>query len=201
MWKPVIFAFGHTARCGKDTAVNAIIAARGDKYDIRRYAFADALKEEIAGREFELCMKHNVKYEPDNKHRALLQWWGTEYRRAQDPYYWVNKVKDKISEDKPGIALISDLRFLNEAVFVLANDGITVNVKREGYVDLTAAQHGSEHELDRFDFDYDITVKDGEVEVLKQDALALFDEVVDALDHSNNVKELLDAGICTTSCA
>lgn len=59
----VIFGFGYRARSGKDTAVAEIIKQRGlrwlhrpeeccvcentvDRYDIRRYAFADALKRE-----------------------------------------------------------------------------------------------------------------------------------------------------------
>lgn len=58
----VIFAFGYRARSGKDTAVAEIIKRRGltlpadngsialdgnDRYDIRRYAFADAVKREV----------------------------------------------------------------------------------------------------------------------------------------------------------
>ena len=58
----VIIGFGFRARSGKDTAVAEIIKQRGllpetstynifknhqERYDIRRYAFADALKREV----------------------------------------------------------------------------------------------------------------------------------------------------------
>ena len=55
----VVFAFGHRARSGKDTAANEIIKQRGlttvdavldkttERYDIRKYGFADALKIEV----------------------------------------------------------------------------------------------------------------------------------------------------------
>jgi len=55
----VIFGFGYRARSGKDTAVAEIIKQRGlrtypqpedagvERYDIRRYAFADELKREV----------------------------------------------------------------------------------------------------------------------------------------------------------
>jgi hypothetical protein len=39
--------FGYRARSGKDTAVATIIEARKDRYDVRRYAFADVLKQEV----------------------------------------------------------------------------------------------------------------------------------------------------------
>ena len=43
----LIFGYGHRARSGKDTAVAAIIKARNQDYDVRRYAFADILKQEV----------------------------------------------------------------------------------------------------------------------------------------------------------
>lgn len=43
----LVFGFGHRARSGKDTAVAEIIARRKNMYDVRRYAFADVLKQEV----------------------------------------------------------------------------------------------------------------------------------------------------------
>lgn len=49
--------------------------------------------------------------------RQVLQWWGSEYRREQDSQYWVDKINNTICGlDLP--AVISDVRFLNEASWI-----------------------------------------------------------------------------------
>jgi adenylate kinase family enzyme len=51
--------------------------------------------------------------------RQILQWWGTDFRRRDNPDYWVNQLKSKISYlIKQGLGkyfVISDCRFANEA--------------------------------------------------------------------------------------
>lgn len=184
---------GYKARNGKGTAAKAITEARGDKYDIRIMSFADALRDEVRGREFELCLKHNVPYDPNppvdemypnGKQRALLQFWGTEYRRKQDPFYWVKKLKERIDKEQPQIVLIDDMRMKNEYLFVRINDGHTVKVTRHGFslLDPVAAAHPSETDLDGITFDYEIQVLDGEVEQLKKDAVTVFDMIVKTLE-------------------
>jgi hypothetical protein len=61
---PVIIGFGFKAKRGKDTAVDSIIESRGGQYDIRRYAFADALREEVEGAAFDRWVQDypNVPY-------------------------------------------------------------------------------------------------------------------------------------------
>lgn len=53
-------------------------------------------------------------YERSSEIRTLLQLYGTEYRRNQDPDYWVNKVKDIIKANPNQLYYITDARFLNE---------------------------------------------------------------------------------------
>lgn len=198
----LVIAFGHKARHGKNTATRAIVDARGDKYDIREYAFANALKREVN----EAAEKHGgmlalfthlarhsrlpswVQYEPSpdmsdplcplGKQRTLLQWWGTEYRRAEDPYYWVKQLKKTLEAERPRVALISDMRFLNEAAWVIKDKwNRTVRVDRHGFQDIATSSHQSEHELDKFKYHYELNVQDGNVEELRKDAVWIFDHI------------------------
>src|ERR1700676_2528126 len=53
---------------------------------------------------------------PYGKHPKLLQWWGSELRRTQDVNYWVKKMFADLEKDKVDIALVTDVRFPNEAI-------------------------------------------------------------------------------------
>jgi hypothetical protein len=214
--KTVIIALGYKARHGKDEAVKSIVAARSGKYDVRRYAFADVLKEEVnaaaqaAGGMLELFKQGGVTegegldknfepfpswviYDTDadmtdplcplGKQRTLLQWWGTEYRRDQDSYYWVKLLQKKLEEEKPTVALISDLRFPNEVSWVNANKGYVVRVDRIGYKP-SVLGHQSEEQLNWMadeDWHYILQVADGDIEELKRDAVVIFDHVIENL--------------------
>jgi hypothetical protein len=198
----LIIGFGYKARRGKDTAAKAILEARGGDgtLDIRRYSFAKALKQEVNGlyesfRDWEgvfgycygeLGMPHAFAREgspdlsdpdsPYGKQRFLLQWWGTEYRRAQDPDYWVKRLAEQISWDKPEVALITDMRFQNEARWVISRGGITVKVDRPDYEDQAInTQHASECELDGFHFDVELQAGSGQMDLLRGEALLMFD--------------------------
>lgn len=49
--------------------------------------------------------------------RQILQWWGTEYRRAEDPDYWVDRLHDTVlAHIDRGLCrfVITDVRFDNE---------------------------------------------------------------------------------------
>lgn len=58
--------------------------------------------------------------------RQILQWWGTEYRRAQQPSYWVQRLQAKVQElQAAGIShvLVTDVRFADEADCIRAMGG------------------------------------------------------------------------------
>jgi phosphomevalonate kinase len=181
--KTLIIGIGHKMQRGKDTAAEAIKAARESVFDIRIYHFADALKEEIDGKEMELCLRYGIKPEPDNKWRSLMQFYG-KMKRKEDPFYWIKKLMKKLANDKPQIALIADLRQMNEFQWVGSNEGLTIKVTRSGYRDLDfiAAMDESEVELDKVLFDYEIIVADGDIEELKKDAVFVFDEIVKSFE-------------------
>lgn len=211
----LIIGLGYKARRGKDTAARAIIEARGKQFDIRRYAFADALKREVntaaetAGGMLALFTQlatHGaplpngatlqfpewVGYDrnadmtdplcPLGKQRKLLQWWGTDYRRNRcDRFYWVRRLKEQLELEQPQVALLTDLRFQNEFLWVKANGGFTVRVDRAGFTDLSSEGHTSEHELDGVTFDFNIEVADGSVDELKSDSVTVFDMILNLI--------------------
>ena len=224
----VVFGFGYKMRSGKDTAVAEVIKQRGllerttlqqtaegkdgrfnteERYDIRRYAFADALKREVnaaaleAGgmeklflpnRRFALCKGYYMEFPewvqydsnapmddplcPLGKQRTLLQFWGAEYRRSQDPDYWVKQLANTIELEKPQIALISDLRFANEMAFV-KEYGETIRVDRAG---LPPSTHASETALDDVSpEDWSIILtNDGTLSEFLEGAVTCFDELL-----------------------
>jgi hypothetical protein len=152
--------------------------------DIRRYAFADELKVEvfdwlqsnafveayfspfllpevfIGGFYWNRTYSREEKIAFVDKNkvvlRPLLQKWGTEFRRAQDPDYWVKKTLSLIQEEKPQVAVITDMHFLNETKIC----DVQVNVIRAGKDFPTTHPiipiHRSESELDTFPSPYTI---------------------------------------------
>ena len=113
---------------------------------------------------------------PLGKQRTLLQWWGGEFRRKQDPEYWIKKLAEQIAEDKPEIALITDLRYKNEFDFC-RQYGETVKVVRPG---IDKGTHASETELDSVsDTEWSaVLTNDGSLEQFKQKSVELFDDLL-----------------------
>ena len=74
--------------------------------------------------------------------RWVLQQWGTEYRRAQDPNYWVHRAADFVygvqygftyPEHRPQFFVETGTRFENEREWITqANDGNIWHIHRDG---------------------------------------------------------------------
>jgi hypothetical protein len=141
-----VIGIGGFARSGKDTFVSIakdILGKNG--YHPQRYAFADQLKQELdtmlRANNFQIDI-YSDKTEVKTKQRPLLVWWGCTRRdQSPDGNYWVNKVHEtlqavqKVSEElgtaEKAVALISDVRFINEAKWVQgAWDGKFVHIRR-----------------------------------------------------------------------
>jgi hypothetical protein len=152
--------------------------------------FSDGLRGEGCGFLQEngniIALPEWVQYDPEapmddpdcplGKQRTLLQWWGTEYRRSVNQDYWLNKVALRISREKPEIALISDVRFPNEAYFC-QKYGEVIKVHRPGMLKdaSLSAVHISEAALATFGSWDDIIVNDSTLGVFRERVLFSFD--------------------------
>jgi hypothetical protein len=166
----LIIGFGHRARNGKDTAVNALL----DYYARRSFAFFkhgfSNFRQIIAQRigfADALYKMAREEYGMTEKDAPLLQRLGSE-KRAVDPEYWVKRAFATIKPDTD-IVLISDVRYRNEADYIKARGGFVIDVQRlnlDGTPWIATdrpADHPSEIDLDGYNFDYYIKVKTGNV--------------------------------------
>jgi hypothetical protein len=113
--------------------------------------------------------------------RWLLQHWGTDYRRAQDPTYWVGAAHRHIAalramyqypEVRPQLFVCDDLRFENERASIRdgAWDGGIWHIRRDGLVAVN--DHVSETPL---------PVLEGERELWNNDTIQRLHQGIDLL--------------------
>lgn len=124
------------ARSGKDTFYSrSALHLKSRKLDAVRYAFADALKEEL-----DVLLKEHVGIsafsEKDKEKeiiRPLLVTYGTELRRKLNPNCWIEKIQDRVLSDaeQGKYVFITDVRFENEAQWVKSQGGKMVYIERE----------------------------------------------------------------------
>lgn len=168
---------------GKDTVAQMLIdIAIENNVEAVRRAMADPLKEEIADcfaprmgvtRE-ELIRQMNTTGEKE-RWRLIMQWWGTEYRRAEDKDYWVKQMNSWMKANgwsREIIILVPDVRFLNEIHYVLDNGGYMVRVNRPGFP--TNDAHSSEQEWKQFTGWSQIIENDSNENDLKTKVVAMY---------------------------
>jgi len=105
--------------------------------------------------------------------RRILQWWGTEYRRAQDPDYWTKAWGRKVEGLDLEVLhiLVDDVRFLNELQVIKDHGGLVVKVVRPGFDG--ANNHASETSLDDYHAWDGILVNDDSLEEFEEKSAAL----------------------------
>lgn len=177
----MIIICGFKKRTGKDLFVQILSDILPDK-KIIRLAFADALKDEIDDvvlKRFDL--PKSILDDDDTKPvmRQLLQWWGTEFRRSENPKlkgnpnYWINKVHEKIddlSEKEPNaIFVITDGRFPDEHIITKNkySNTISLHIKRD--LSNSSDSHCSETIMESNLHLFDYTIENnGSLEEYKQ---------------------------------
>lgn len=158
-------------RSGKDEVCEELLrlfALEGTKAE--RIGFADAVKEQVSR-----ATGCSIEFMEDRKtlFRPLYQWWGTDYKRnlvGQD--YWINIVKRKIQLSNADVIIIPDVRFANEAQFVLDCRGVNISVSRSQQ-ETSYDFHVSESGVDNLYIAHFIT-NDGTIEQLKEKIYGLY---------------------------
>lgn len=146
----ILIALVGRKHSGKSTAADTI--SRLAKGLVYQTAFADALKDEVA----QATGVPRVQAEQEKERwRPIWQWWGTEFRRHDDPDYWIRKVGNKIVDTHyhPDVAIVTDCRFDNEAKQIRAWNGLIVKILRPG---TTQDRHTSETETDFIHPDFEL---------------------------------------------
>lgn len=137
------------ARVGKDTATAHLC----DTYGMESYAFADPIKSMLTGVFGDLFRDGDREAPIDwlgKSPRQLMQTLGTEWgREVVHPDLWVlvaDQMWKKYQEIGWGAGVVlSDVRFRNEAEWILAQGGLLISLSRDGVA--AVATHVSEQNI------------------------------------------------------
>lgn len=100
--------------------------------------------------------------------RALLQNYGTEVRRGDDPMYWVDAWGQLASVLSEKDIVVDDVRFENEAQAVRDMGGCLIRIVKDSFDYTVVDEHASETEQDSIMVNHEIVVKEGELDKLRE---------------------------------
>ncbi len=153
---PTLIGIHGKARAGKDTLAKIIMSLYPDSY--RRYAFAEPIKKAcnlIFGwddRHADGSLKEVVDPEFEVSPRFAYQKLGTEWGRDiinNDLWLLVAGKKVRLNKEVDNVGtIITDVRFDNEAAWVLERNGVLIHVVREEQAIIEESSHVSERGLD-----------------------------------------------------
>lgn len=163
----MIIGFGSKARQGKDTAGEAVVNYYNRKRELeikhglkpatpaaRLFKFADGVYR-VAREEYGM----------KEKDATLLQKIGDGRRNEYGLTYWIDQL-DKTMTGFEGVAVITDVRYINEAEWIKFRGGYVINVTRfnpDGSQFITTDRDPnfvSEVQLDNYNWDFFIKSKD-----------------------------------------
>jgi hypothetical protein len=94
----------------------------------------------------------------------VQQWYATDHRRAQDPYYWSKSAFSKVDRLKADVVIFDDFRFPGEYDGIHDRGGYCAKISRLGWKS-DMPEHISETILDGHPFDAHLGVKNGELPI------------------------------------
>lgn len=160
LYRPIpgtlVIGFGYRARQGKDLAARLIVERAG--VDAHVFAFSDPIAA--------YC---RVACGMTTRNPTLLQNVGWTARQGH-PSVWIDAVYGAIQDRAPRVALVSGVRFPDEAAMIRDAGGKVVHIRRwneDGTPFVSGdrnPEHPTEHGLDGFVFDYVIDNVSGRVE-------------------------------------
>lgn len=105
--------------------------------------------------------------------RRILQWWGTEYRRAQDHDYWTKAWEKKVVQYDLRVTdvLVDDVRFMNELKTIKGQGGMLIKIDRPGFA--AGGNHASEISLDDYREWDEVILNDGSLEQFREKVAGL----------------------------
>ena len=131
-----------------ETPLLALSECRNREFaDLCAWAQCDATRRQLAG-------GYMAEFAAPRSPRLILQRWGTNYRRAQDPDYWIKKAEAWLEtilqaapypELRPQLFVCSSVRFENEREWIKDPNGSIWHLRRFNAAPVHA--HESENEL------------------------------------------------------
>ena len=113
-YEPIIFSFADALRAEVANALGV------EPKQLKDQDFKKKTLGEIGTRYF-IPENFPMEVTDETTVRQLLQWWGTEYRRAQDPNYWVKRTAEHILSIRADF-LTSPDSFIYERVVFICDD-------------------------------------------------------------------------------
>lgn len=176
----ILLGFSGKAKSGKSTAARAIID-HIDPHDLTAKVY------DIGQMVLGYCIANKIlptkrREDLTTEELATLVRVGYEQRQL-DPYFWINKIKSRVFLENPDVAIIPNIRYLNEAEWVRENGGQIIRLLRfvKGRQEYQSpdrpANHPSETELDNYDADFYIASRSGEAGIVGEQAITVFEYV------------------------
>jgi hypothetical protein len=179
-----IVAFAGRKQSGKTTCSEAVLKV-SPPLNAKIYNFADPLKKDVCmnifGLSYQQCYGDDIDKNTstglmwegkDLTAREVMQFVGTDIFRKMKNDVWASATINKISIEKPDIAIIADCRFPNEVQAVKDAGGTVIKLTRNPY----NSDHASETALDISNYDhsnFDLVLDNDNINIEEQTSLVI----------------------------